>query len=353
MLSLLGNKTGAWVGVDIGSSSVKLVALSRSGTEYSLNAYAVAPLPPATVMDGGIQQIADVSDAIAKALRKIGLKLSTAVTAVPSSAVITKKLQISNVFDDFELEEQVKIEADQFIPYPLDEVSLDFEVIGPVEGVANLNDILVVACRRGDVDQREEAINGAGLKCEIIDVDTYAMERVYPCLVGDSVKPGELVALADIGASTLTLNVFRDSVIIYSREQAFGGNDLISAIHQQYGMPVADAEQALRHNELSDDIRDMLVMPFRQTIAQQVSRSMQFFYSSGVQQQLSRLIIAGGAVSIEGIEPLMEAEVGIPTVVANPFAAMKISSKLNKQRLEAEAPLLTKACGLAMRSFDQ
>jgi type IV pilus assembly protein PilM len=353
VLSLLGNKSGAWVGVDIGSSSVKLVALSKSGADYSLNSYAVVALPASTVVDGGIQQITEVSAAIEKALRKIGLKLTSAVAAVPSSAVITKKLQISNLFDEFELEEQVKIEADQFIPYPLDEVSLDFEVIGPVEGVANLDDILVVACRRGDVEQREEAINGAGLKCEIIDVDTYAMERVYPCLVGDSVKPGELVGLADVGASTLTLNVFRDGVIIYSREQAFGGNDLVNAIQQQYGMPAAEAEQALRHNELSDDIRDMLVMPFRQTIAQQVSRSMQFFYSSGVQQQLAKLIIAGGAVSIEGIEPLMEAEVGIPTVVANPFAAMKISSKLNKQRLEAEAPLLTKACGLAMRSFDQ
>ncbi|NVK43448.1 MAG: type IV pilus assembly protein PilM [Oceanospirillaceae bacterium] len=353
MFSLLGKKTGAWVGVDIGSSSVKLVALSGSGTECTLNAYAVVPLPAAAVVDGNLQQITEVSGAIEKALRKTGMKLTSAVTAVPSSAVITKKLHISNAFTDFELEDQVRVEADQFIPYPLDEVSLDFEVLGPVQGVANLNEILVVACRRVDVDQREEAISGAGLKCEIIDVDTYAMERAFPLLAGAEVKPGELAAIADIGASTLTLNVFQDGAIVYSREQAFGGNDLINAIHQQYGMTVDEAEQALRHNELSEEILNMLVMPFRQTIAQQVSRSMQFFYSSGAQQQLSRLFISGGTASIAGISEVMEAEVGIPVQVANPFTTMKISSKLNQQRLAIDAPLLLKACGLAMRSFDQ
>lgn len=353
MFSLLGKKSGAWVGVDIGSSSVKLVALSKSGSEYTLNGYAVVPLPASAVVDGSLQEIAEVSGAIDKALKKIGMKLQSAVTAVPSSAVITKKLHISNAFTELELEDQVKVEADQFIPYPLDEVSLDFELLGPVSGVANLNEILVVACRRSDVDQREEAISGAGLKCEIIDVDTYAMERAFPLLAGDAVKPGELVAVADIGASTLTLNVFRDGAIIYSREQAFGGNDLVNSIHQQYGMTVEEVEQALRHGDLSDDIRNMLVMPFRHTIAQQVSRSMQFFYSSGVQQQLTKLFISGGTASVDGIAKVMEDEVGVPTEVANPFSKMRINNKLNQQRLEADAPLLTKACGLAMRSFDQ
>lgn len=351
MVGLFGNKNAGWVGVDIGSSSVKLVSLSQHGHDYQVDSYAVVPLPPSAVVDGTVENQGEVSDAIERGIKICGNKLRHAVIAVPSSAVITKRLEISNAFSEQELEEQVKIEADQFIPYALDEVALDFEVIGPVDNNHALNEILLVACRRDDVSSREEAVNGAQLQCEIVDVDTFATERLLPLLEG--CNPDALIGLVDIGASTLTLNVFRKGKIVYNREQAFGGNELTNAIHQQYGMEVAEVEQKLRNGSLDDEIVEMLVMPFRQSVIQQVSRALQFFYSSGAQSQLSELYLAGGTAGIEGLSDLMQEEIGVPAKVVNPFSSIRVGPRLNQDRLINDAPMLAKACGLALRSFDR
>lgn len=291
MFGLLGNKSSSLVGLDIGSSSIKLVALSKSGSGYSLEAYAVVSLPPTAVIDGNIQDVGEVADTIEKAVKVAGGKMSAAIAAVPSSAVITKKIEMSNAFTEFELEDQIKVEADQFIPYALDEVALDFEIQGPVENNDSLNKVLLVACRKNDVEQREDAINAAGLKCSIVDVDTYAVERAFPTLASQAQESSQLVGVVDIGAATLTLNVFKNNVIMYSREQAFGGNDLTNSIHQQYGMPIEEVEQSLRLDDLSQDIKDMMVLPFRGTVAQQVSRSLQFLLFRSTSRTLHGLFI--------------------------------------------------------------
>lgn len=351
MFSLFKPKAAGWVGVDIGSASVKLVALTKQGPSYQIEGYAIVPLPPTAVVDGNVEIPGEVSDAIERGLKICGGNLSAAVTAVPASAVITKRLEISNAFVGLELEEQVQIEADQFIPYPLEEVALDFEVVGPVDKAPALNEILLVACRRDDVDSREEAINGSGLKCEVIDIDTYAIERTLPLL--EAGEPGgQLVGIVDIGAATLTLNVFKGNKIIYNREQAFGGNDLTNMIHQQKGIEIAEVERLLHAGELDDDTRDMLVLPFRHTVVQQVSRALQFYYSSGSQGQLGKLYLAGGTSGLEGLAAMVEEEVGVTTSIANPFLHMQIGAKVNAARLQKDAPSLLKACGLAQRSFD-
>lgn len=352
MGSILSKRSAGWVGVDIGSSSVKLVSLSQHGREYQLDAYAIVPLPQTAVVDGRIENIGQVSEAVERGLKICGLKLSHAVASVPSSAVITKQLEISNVFSGFELEEQVKIEADQFIPYALDEVALDFEIVGPVPNHENLNEILLVACRRDDVSQREDAINSTPLKCEIVDVDTYAIERVMPLLNQDC-EADSMIGLVDIGASTLTLDVFHNGKIVYNREQSFGGNELAHAISQQYGLEVGEVDQGLRSDNIGEEITESLILPFRQTVVQQVSRALQFFYSSGVQSQLSKLYLSGGTSRIEGLDALMTEEIGVPTEVANVFLSQRIRPRNNAERVYKEAPMLAKACGLALRSFDR
>lgn len=352
MFGFLGNKSSSLVGLDVGSSSVKLVALSKSGKSYTLEAYAVVSLPPTAVIDGNIQDVGEVGATIEKAIKVAGGKMSSAIAAVPASAVITKRIEMSNAFSEFELEDQIKVEADQFIPYPLDEVALDFEVLGSVENNDNLNRVLLVACRKGDVEQREDAINSAGLKCEVVDVDTYAVERTFPLISTEQRGSDDLIGVVDIGAATLTLNVFKGDEIVYSREQAFGGNDLTNSIHQQYGMSIEEVEQSLRLNDLSPEINEMVVLPFRGTVAQQVSRSLQFFYSSGAHSELSALYLSGGTATIDGLAEQLSEELGINTEMANPFSPMSVNSRVNKSRLERDAPSLVKACGLAMRGFE-
>ncbi|GAB0153944.1 type IV pilus assembly protein PilM [Marinobacterium sp. BA1] len=352
MLSIFKKKVAGWVGVDIGSSSVKLVALTKHGQSYQIEGYAIVSLPPASVVDGNVEVVADVSDAIERAVKLCGVKLSHAVTSVPASAVITKKIEVSKAFSGLELEDQVRVEADQFIPYPLNEVALDFEAIGDADNSPGLQEVLLVACRKKDVDSREDAISGAGLSCEIVDVDTYAVERVLPFLESTPTD-GQITGVIDIGAATLTLNVFRGDRIIYNREQAFGGNDLVNLIHQVKGLGLTEVERLLATDELDQESKESLIEPFKSTVAQQVSRALQFFYSSGARAgQIGKLYLAGGTSRIESLAEAVEQETGLPTRVANPFEQMGIVSKVNPLRLEKDAPRLFKACGLALRSFD-
>jgi len=352
VLSIFKKKAAGWVGVDIGSSSVKLVALTQHGQSYQIEGYAIVPLPPTAVVDGNIEVVTEVSEAIERAVKLCGIRLSHAITAVPASAVITKRIEISEAFVGLDLEDQVRVEADQFIPYPLNEVALDFEVLGRAEHSPGLQEILLVACRKKDVDSRDDAIVGAGLACDIVDVDTYATERVCPYLGADRVD-GATICVVDIGAATLTINVFRGNEIIYNREQAFGGNDLVNLIHQSRGGDVAEIERLLSADEIDEEAVKTFVEPFRSTVAQQVSRALQFFYSSGARAgQIGHLFLAGGTSRIEGLAEAVQEETGLPTMVANPFAQMGVASRVNPLRLEKDAPRLLKACGLALRSFD-
>ncbi|MFW1676555.1 type IV pilus assembly protein PilM [Pontibacter sp. JAM-7] len=352
MFGFMEQKSGEFVGVDIGASSIKLVALSRQGKGYSLQAYAVVTLPAAAINDGNIQDSEAVSEAITKALRISGSKAVQAITAVPSSAVITKSIQMNSAYTERDLEDQVRIEADQFIPYPLDEVALDFEVTGP-SPLPNLNEIMVVACRKDDVEQREDVITEGGLQCLVVDVDTYTLERAVNFMLPPSEDDAPLVGVVDIGASTLTLHVMRGDTIVYTREQAFGGNELTHSIHSQYGMSLEEVEQALRAGELSQEIHEMLVLPFRSTVVQQVSRALQFFYSSGAHSEVTRLLLAGGVANIEGLAGIIEEEVGVPSLLANPFNDMAVNSKVNRVRLERDASALLKALGMAIRGFEE
>jgi len=351
VVSLFGNKSSGWIGIDIGSSSVKLVSMSSSGSQRQIDAYAIVPLSPTAVIDGNIEEVNVVAAAIERGLKICGGKYNAAVVAVPSSAVITKKIQISNLFVGIDLEDQVKIEADQFIPYPLEEVALDFELIGPVKKDPNLNDILLVACRKEAAESREEAVSSAGVKCEVVDVDTYAMERVVGML--DQESDDRLFAVVDIGASTLCLNVFQNGKVVYNREQAFGGNDLSQAIHQQHGMSMEEVDLAFRENTLHDDIVSQMVVPFTNTVVQQVSRALQFFYSSGVHGQLSHVYLCGGVSGLPNLGSRLSEELELETEVMAPFNHCAVNRKLNSERLKRDGAVLVKACGLALRSFNQ
>ena len=352
MFGVFNKKTATLVGVDIGSSSVKLVVLSREKRTIFLDSYAVVGLPASAIVDGHVQELGVVAEAIEKGVKICGSKLDSAITGVPSSAVIIKHLDISNAFSEAELEDQIKIEADQFIPYPLDEVAIDFEVQGPHSTNPELNRILLVACRNNDVIQREASVNSAGLNCRVVDVDTFAIERLLSYLNRESVESDELVASVDIGASTMTINVMHQGAIIYNREQGFGSNELTNSIHIQCGMSVEEVEQSFRLNEISLEIEAMLIEPFRDTVVQQISRALQFYYSSNVQNQLSKIYLSGGCSSIKGLVELLEEELGITVVLTNPFSTMQVQAKINKERLNKDAPVLAKACGLALRFFD-
>jgi type IV pilus assembly protein PilM len=303
------------------------------------------------VIDNNVQDVPVVAEALEKGLRLANTRIKHAATSVPTSVVIVKQLEFSKSFSEDELEDQIKVEADQFIPYPLDEVAIDFQIQGESESSPELNDILLVACRQDSVQSREDSVNGSGLICDVIDVDTYAIERVFPILAESHDLLDKTVGLVDIGASSMTLYVLENGQVVYSREQAFGGNDLTHSLTQVSDMSADDVERTKKENQLPDDLVQGYIEPFKQTSSQQISRSIQFYYSSGTHGEIEKLILMGGIAAIPGIENSVTQELGIETEIANPFEAMTIDSRINRHKFEPEIPSLVLACGLALRSF--
>lgn len=355
-MSLLKQKKPVMLGLDISSTTVKLLELSRSGRRYKVESLAIEALPDDAVSEKNIQDTEAVGECIQKALKKSGSKVKNAAVAVAGSAVITKVITMpANLADnDSELESQIEMEADQYIPYPLEEINLDFEVIGPSADNPETIDVLLAASRSENIEARTEALEIAGLKPKIVDVEAYTIEK-SSSLIAEQIGENEdnrIIAVIDIGATMTSLNVIEDGNLVYTREQSFGGKQLTEEIMRRYGLSYEEAGRLKKTGGLPDNYIPEVLEPFKETIAQQVGRFLQFFYTAGQHSNVSVIALAGGCASIPGIDELIEGQLEIKTVIANPFANMSLSSKVNPQSLSNDAPSLMIACGLAMRSFD-
>jgi type IV pilus assembly protein PilM len=342
------------LGLDISSTAVKLLELSKQGERYRVESYAVEPLPPNSVVEKNIADVEAVGESIRRAVKRSGTRAKHSAAAVAGSSVITKMITMSASLKEDEMESQIMLEADQYIPYPLEEVNLDFEVLGPSEQSAETVDVLLAASRSENVDMRIAALEIANLTPKIIDVEAYALENAFSLLAEQLPDhgQGQTIAVVDIGATMTTLNVLHDNKIIYTREQVFGGKQLTEEIMRRYGLSYEEAGMAKRQGGLPDNYISEVLEPFKEAMSQQVSRSLQFFFSSSQYNHVDHIVMAGGSASIAGVDEMIEANIGTTTTVANPFANMSLSNKIKPQTLSNDAPALMIACGLALRSFD-
>ncbi|KRP20048.1 MAG: pilus assembly protein PilM [SAR92 bacterium BACL16 MAG-120619-bin48] len=341
------------IGLDISSSAVKLIELSRSGDGYKVEAYRVLPLPPNTVIEKNIADIDALAEAIQTTVKRSGTKLKDTVVAVSDSSVITKEIELPAGLTDLQMEMQIEAEADQYIPYPMEEVAFDFDVIGPVENNPDLVRVLLADCRQENVEHRRQALEMAGLQPKVIDVEGFAIERAYKLLEGQVDQVGDqVVAIADIGATMFSFTVLVDGKTIYTREQLFGGKQLTEEIQRRYGLSWDEAGEAKRKGGLPEDYETEVLAPFKEALIQHITRSLQFFYSSSHFNYVDQLFLAGGVCALEGLVDEVEQTIGLPTVVANPLLNMQISKSINASALANDAPALLLAIGLAMRSFE-
>ncbi|WP_189477575.1 pilus assembly protein PilM [Parahalioglobus pacificus] len=354
MLGILGKrKTTPVLGLDISSTTVKLLELSYSGDRYRVESYAVSSLPQDAVIEKNVNDIDGVANAVRSVIAQSRSKLKTAAAAVAGSSVITKIIDMPEGLSDDDMETQLTLEADQYIPYPLDEVAIDFEVQGPSPDREGQVEVLLAACRRETIDSRVESIEGAELTAKIMDVEAYAMERAYTLVQSQlGLDDSATVAVVDIGATMTTLSVLNNGQTIYTREQLFGGKQLTDEIMRRYGLPMEEAGLAKKQGGLPDDYEPEVLEPFKDAVVQQVARSLQFFFSSSQYNDVDYIVLAGGVASMEGLPELVQEKLGTPAAVANPFAEMTISSRVNAVALSSDAPAMMIACGLAMRSFD-
>lgn len=353
IFSFLGKKTNAVLGLDITSSSVKLIELSKSGNRYRVESYMVRPLPPNAVVEKNISDDQAVAETIRKVVAQARPRTLDAACAVAGSSVITKIIEMPAELNDQAMENQITLEADQYIPYPLEEVALDFQILGPSESSAGQVDVLLAACRQENVESRQRAIEEAGLRAKIIDVEVFALERAFK-LIADQMEALEdqVVAIADIGATMLTLSVLVDGRTVYTREQLFGGRQVTEEIQRRYGLSMDEAGLAKKQGGLPEDYESEILEPFKEALIQQISRSLQFFFSSSQYNFVDLLVLSGGVAAMDGLGEEVEEKLGIPTKVANPFADMSVASKVNGAALANDAPAMMVAVGLALRSFD-
>ena len=353
-MGLFSAKSPPLVGIDISSTAVKLLQLSQlGGGRYRVEHYAVEPLPPNAVVEKNIVEVEAVGEAIRRAVQRSGVKTKFAAAAVAGSAVITKVLPMPADLSEDDLEGQIQSEANQFVPYPLEEVSLDFEVLGPVKDNPDMVNVLVAASRTENVDLRGAALSLGGLTAKVVDVEAFAMENAFK-LVADSLPQGRdgLVAIIDVGATMTTLNVLKNQRSIYTREQVFGGKQLTDEVMRRYGLSYEEAGLAKRQGGLPESYEIEVLEPFKEAMTQQVSRLLQFFFAGSEHNRVDQIILSGGCASIAGVSDMIEEQLGVPTMVASPIANMALSAKVQAQTLAADAPSLMIACGLALRSFD-
>ena len=352
---LLGTRKRPLLGLDITTSSVKLIELAPAGKSYRVESYAAEATPPNAINEKSIVDVDAVGDAVRKVVKRSGTRCREAAVAIAGDAVITKVIQLPINLGENELEGQVEIQADQYIPFPMEEVSYDFEVIGPSEADPDMLDVLLVATRSENVDQRRAAVEAGGLEPRVVDVEAFALENACE-LMRHQMPDGGLdqqVALVDFGAANTTFSVLQNMRVIYTRDFAFGGQQLTEEIMRTYGLSLEEAGRSKKEGGLPSNYSPEVLDPFIDDMTQQVSRSLQFFLASGGgREQPDQILVCGGCANIPGVADVISSKVGIPTEVGDPLGQMRLSSRAKSMGVRQDAVALLTACGLALRSFD-
>ncbi len=354
-LNLYAARAKPTLGLDISSSAVKLLELGRIGGSYRVESYAADAMPPGAVVEKQIADAELVGQAISRVVKMAGTRNREAAIAVAGSSVITKTIQMPASLREEELEQQIRYEADQHIPYPVREVNLDFQVMGESEQDPDMIDVLLAACRSDTIEMRIAALEVAGLKARVVDVEAYALENASAMLVSQMPDEGRdrTIAIVDVGATTTSTIILHDLETIYTRDQVFGGQQLTEEIMRRYGMAMDEAGKAKKFGRLPPNYEDEVLPAFIDDMARQIDRSLQFFFSANTDYDvIDQLILAGGCANIPDAVAAIERQIEIPTVLARPFANMSVSSRVNAAKLNRDATAMLIACGLSMRSLD-
>ncbi len=354
--SLFSRKPQPLLGLDISSSSLKLVELDHDAAgNLVLRRCAIEPLERGWITDGNIEKFDEVAEAMRRLVKKSGTRTKNVAMALPPSAVITKKITLPGGLSDAELEVQVESEANQYIPFSLDEVSLDFCVVGPSASSAGDVDVLIAASRKEKVQDRQGLAEAAGLNPVILDIESYSARLATARLIERMPNRGvdTMVALFEVGALTTSMQVIRNDEVLYERDQAFGGAQLTQLIVRQYGFSAEEAESKKRSGELPEDYDTAVLRPFVESLAQEIGRALQFFFTSTPYNRVDHVMLAGGSAALPGLTEAVTQHASFACSLVNPFDGMEMGDDVRLKKMLREAPSYLTSCGLAMRRFLQ
>ncbi|WP_409456105.1 pilus assembly protein PilM [Massilia sp.] len=338
------------VGLDISTSGVRLVELADAGKGVvRLERYATEALPRGAVVDGNIENLEQVTDAVRRVWKKSGTRARHVALGMPPAAVITKKIILPAGLSEDQLEVQVESEASQYIPFALDEVSLDFDVIGAAPNSAEDMEVMLAAARREKVEDRVAIAEASGLIATVMDIESYAARSALEHAVMP--RAGQITALFQIGAQATHVSVLVGADTVYEREQPFGGNQLTQDIVRAYGMAFEEAETRKKANDLPENYGPDVLAPFLENAALEITRAIQFFYTSTPYTRIDGLYLAGGCALLPGLLDIVASRTRINTALVAPFDGMQFGPSVREHQLRQEGPAFLVACGLALRRF--
>ena len=352
-MRLFGTKNPPVMGLDIGSSSIRLVQLSRHGPDYRIDHFAIEPLLPGVIVEKSVQDIEAISDAIRAAVRNSGSSSRFCAVAVSGSAVFTKTISLPANLAEADIESQVQIEANQYIPYPLDEISLDFEVLGPSPRNADMVDILLAASKNENVESRQDALESLGLKAKVVDVESFAIANAFELIrEREGIRSTETIGIFDIGNDLSTLLILRNGRVVYTRDHPFGGNQLTEEIMRRYDMTPEQASFFARGEPGPENFEEEVLEPFMLNVVHQISRALQFYSSSAEFSNIRTIYLSGSVASIKGLAEVVEQELGMKAAIADPVTGLEVAPNVAVAALQRNASNLMVAMGLALRGFD-
>jgi type IV pilus assembly protein PilM len=336
------------IALDIGSTFIKLVKLKGSNRNYQLQKFGMVPLPPEVIVEGAVMDAGRVVEAIKELLNAQKVTTKEAVISVSGSSVIIKRVSVADMTDE-ELAESIKWEAEQYIPFAIDDVNVDFQKLGSgaAEGQA---DVLLVAVKKDKINDYVNLVKEAGLLPVVMDVDAFALANMYE--LNYDMELG-ITALLNIGASVMNINILKDGTSIFTRDISVGGNRYTEALQRDFGLTYEDAEKVKRGEAVANVDQEQLTSVMSSVtddIVTETQRSFEFFRSTTSSDKVSRVIVSGGCARIGNFTTVLSERLEIPTEVANPFKNIKIDTKRFDPALIAEsAPLSAVAVGLAIR----
>lgn len=354
IMDFFGYETDPIVGLDIGSSSIKLLQMSKQKGRLQVDNFAVVRLPDGAILEKNVVDPQKVADAIKEVVTKSGIKSQRVCTAISNSVAITKIVKMANNLNDKEIGSEIELEAGKIIPYPINEINLDYVVLGPVPNIDTMVNVLVVATKTDNIDKLSSIIIDAGLIPTIIDIDAYAIARAFSIVAGKLPDHGhdKVIAIFDIGGTMSTLNILDNMNVVHMREQSFGSAQLVDEVQNIYGLTYEEAILAMQYENLPKDYHREVLDPFKQMLTQQISRACQFFISGGEYSNIDYIFLTGGCTDIFGIDKAVQDKLQIKTFVANPFDNVTLAEHINKNEFKEVSDRFMKCCGLAMRNIE-
>ncbi len=353
MASIFRRGSDEMFGVDVSASAIKLVGLGGVKERLVLEHCAMDPLSAGCVIDGTIEKVDEAAAALQRLVKRTGAKAKKIALALPSSSVITKKIAIPAGLTPLEMEEQVDVEAKQYIPFPLEDVSLDFFDMGLSPERPGQADVLIAAARREHVQNLQDFAEAAGMVPVIVDVHSYALRLAIGRILDVQAKttPGTLSVLYKLGAHKTSLQVLRGKDIVYERDQTVGGAQLTQKIASHYGLSAAEAESKKCVGNLGPGYEATVLAPFVATLVQELARGLQLFFNSTPYNKVNQVFLAGGGALLGGLAAAVATETQVPCSIVNPFEGMVVGAAIQRKHVLQDAPAYLGACGLALRRF--